>query len=146
MVMLRHAVKIAAPRAAVYRALTTVEEMSAWHEGRVTGAVDPGAVLVLEPHPGLRLAWRTDALAPLSRIVQTCVEGPGTSPGRTLTVQLADADGARTLVELSDADWPDDDPHLPFCNAHWGATLLRLKGYAEAHVAADTKGSGDGAQ
>jgi len=131
MITLRHAIKIVATRTAVYRALTDMDEMGAWHLGSVEGLIASGEELVLIPKPGIRFAWRTESLEPDSRIVQTCTEGSGSSPGRTLIFSLADGDDGRTLVELSDGEWQSDDPHLPFCNTHWGEVLHRLKDYVE---------------
>ena len=131
MITLRHAIKIVAPRANVYRALTDMDEMAAWHLGSVEGAITPGEQLILTPKPGTRFAWRIEALEPASRIVQTCIGGSGSSPGRTLTFALVDGDDGRTLVELTDGEWQSDDPHLPFCNTHWGEVLHRLKDHVE---------------
>jgi len=131
MITLRHAIKIIAPRVHVYRALTEIDQMAAWHLGSVEGMIAPGEVLTLIPKPGTRFAWRTDRLEPDAKVVQTSIEGSGTSPGRTLTFALADSDDGRTLVELTDGEWQGDDPHLPFCNTHWGETLHRLKAYVE---------------
>jgi uncharacterized protein YndB with AHSA1/START domain len=131
MVTLRHAIRIAASRADTFRALTDIDEMAAWHLGSVDGAIAPGTVLHLAPRPDLRFGWRTDALEPQATIVQTCVEGPRTSLGKTLTIALSDTDDDRTLVELGDGEWPEDDPHLPFCNTYWGEALNRLRSYLE---------------
>lgn len=131
MTTLRHAIKIVGGRTDIYRALTDVTEMAAWHLGSVEGAVYPGEVLTLTPKPGTRFAWRTDRLERDTEIVQAAVEGSGTSRGKTLTFRLSDSDDGRTLVELSDGAWRDDDPHLPFCNTHWGEVLHRLKDYVE---------------
>ncbi len=65
------------------------------------------------------------------RITQTCIEGPGTSAGKTLVFALSDAEGGLTLVQLSDGEWVNHDEHLPFCNTHWGGVLHRLKKYVE---------------
>lgn len=131
MITLRHAIKIVGARAEVYRALTEIDQMAAWHLGTVEGAVAPGEVLALIPKPGTRFAWRTEQVEQDAKVVQTSIEGSGTSPGRTLTFVLADSDDGRTLVELTDGEWQSNDPHLPFCNTHWGETLHRLKDYVE---------------
>ena len=134
MVMLRHAIKIVAPRAAIYKALTDLNEMAVWHMGCVEGAIVPGELLTLTPKPGTRFSWRTENLEPDTKIVQACVEGAGTSPGKTLTFTLSDADDGRTQVVLTDGEWREDDPHLPFCNTHWGEVLHRLKSHVEKNA------------
>ncbi|TCL02132.1 MULTISPECIES: SRPBCC domain-containing protein [Sodalis] len=131
MITLHHAIKITAPRAEVYRALTDIAEMAAWHLGRIEGEITPGKVLTLAPKPGMRFSWRTDKLEHDISIVQTCVEGSGTSPGKVLTIKISDADDGRTLVELTDGEWSRDDSHRAFCNTHWGEVLHRLKTHIE---------------
>ncbi|WP_321968942.1 SRPBCC family protein [Paraburkholderia tropica] len=131
MVTLHHAIKIAAPRSAVYRALTDLDEMNAWHMGGVQGTIAPGEVMTLTPNPHLRFSWRTETLEPDTKVVQTEVEGPGSSVGKTLTFLLSDLDDGRTQVDLTDGEWPDGDPHLPFCNTRWGQVLDHLKSYVE---------------
>lgn len=131
MITLQHAIKIASVRSKVFHALTDITEMAAWHLGTTEGDISPGGVFYLNPKPGLRFGWRTESLTPDATIVQTCVEGPGSSVGKILTFTLSDTGDGRTLVALSHGDWPDDDPHLPFCNTHWGHVLHRLQAYVE---------------
>jgi uncharacterized protein YndB with AHSA1/START domain len=130
---LQHAIKINAERSRVYRALTDLDEMRRWHLGEVEGEITLGNTLTLNPRPGLRFSWRTEALDADRSILQTCVEGAGTSLGKTLRFNLADDANGLTAVTLSDGEWAADDPHLPFCNTHWGDVLNRLKHYVEQH-------------
>jgi hypothetical protein len=132
MTTLRHAIKVAASRDAAYRAFSNITGLAGWHLGSVQGEVGVGKTFTLERRPGLRFGWRTDKLDPGLKIVQTCVEGPDTSAGKTLTITFGDEADGRTHVELSDAGWRDDDPHLPFCNTYWGEALARLRSYLES--------------
>ena len=59
---LRHAIKIAAPRDRVYKALTDIAEMSAWHQGMVEGAIAVDSVMYLNPKPGMKFGWQTKEL------------------------------------------------------------------------------------
>lgn len=131
MVTLKHAIKISAPRNAVYLALTDLEAMRRWHLGTVDGAILPGGLLTLTPAPGKRFSWRTDRLEADTAIVQTAVEGAGSSVGKTLTFNLSELADGHTLVELTDGEWSETDPHLPFCNTHWGEALLNLRSFVE---------------
>lgn len=133
MTTLYHAIKINAPRSRVYQALTDETEIAKWHLGDVEGRIAPGASLTLTPKPGLRFTWRTESMDPDRALKQTCTEGSGTSPGKQLSFSLADDTDGLTTVSLQDGDWADDDPHLPFCNTHWGDVLNRLKHYVEQH-------------
>lgn len=128
---LHHAIKIKAPRRRVYQALTQPGEMSSWHLGGVEGSIAIGATLTLTPRPGLRFSWRTDALEADRAITQTCIHGAGSSTGKRLTFALSDAEAGLTTVTLTDGEWADDDPHMAFCNTHWGDVLNRLKNHVE---------------
>ena len=130
---LHHAIKIAASRLDVFKALTDVGEVAAWHVGGIEGEIAVGSTLCLNPKPGLRFGWRTDEIVTNEQLRQICVEGPGSSVGKILTVALSDAGDGGTLVKLTDSGWPDGDAGLPFCNTRWGEVLLRLKEYVEGH-------------
>jgi uncharacterized protein YndB with AHSA1/START domain len=131
---LEHAIKVAAPRPHVFKAITDISEMKAWHLGTIEGEIAVGSTFYLNPKPGLRFGWTTDEIVANTRLRQTSVEGPGVSVGRTLVVALSDFDNANTLVTLTDSGWHNGDADLPFCNTRWGQVLLRLKEYAEAAV------------
>ncbi len=128
---LRHAIKINGSREHVYKALTKIDEMAAWHHGTTEGDIAVGSVMYLNPKPGLKFGWETKELVDNERIAQKCVEGPGSSAGKDLVFALSDAEAGLTLVQLTDGDWADDDDHLPFCNTHWGGVLHRIKKYVE---------------
>jgi uncharacterized protein YndB with AHSA1/START domain len=132
MVTIQHAAKIAADREAVYRALTEIEKMAGWHVGSIEGKIAVGATFFLEHQPGKRFGWRTEQLEPGTRIVQTYIEGEGSSAGKSLTILLSDLDDGRTQLELSDGPWSEGDPHLAYCNTYWGGALSKLKTRLEA--------------
>jgi uncharacterized protein YndB with AHSA1/START domain len=131
MLTLRHAIKINAPRDRVFSALADIDEMAAWHIGGVDGDIAVGSTFRLKPKPGLVFGWRTEEIAAGERIRQQCVEGPGNSAGKTLTFTLSDDAEGTTLVTLTDGQWLDADPNLPFCNTRWAEVLFHLKEYVE---------------
>jgi uncharacterized protein YndB with AHSA1/START domain len=128
---LHHAIKVAASRPHVFKALADAGEMAGWHVGGIEGEIAVGSTLYLNPKPGLRFGWTTDEIVTNERLRQICVEGPGSSVGKILIVALSDTGNGGTLVKLTDSGWPDTDADLPFCNTRWGEVLLRLKGYVE---------------
>ena len=128
---LHHAIKVAASRPHVFKVLADAGEMAAWHGGDIEGDIAVGSTLYLNPKPGLRFGWKTDEIVTNERLRQTCVEGPGSSVGKTLVFALSDTVNGGTLVRLNDSGWPDADANLPFCNTRWGEVLLRLKEYVE---------------
>jgi uncharacterized protein YndB with AHSA1/START domain len=131
MLTLRHAIKINAPHDRVFSALADIDEMAAWHIGGVDGDIAVGSTFRLNPKPGLVFGWRTEEIVAGERIRQQCVEGPGNSAGKTLTFTLSDDAEGTTLVTLTDGQWLDDDPNLPFCNTRWAEVLFHLKEYVE---------------
>jgi uncharacterized protein YndB with AHSA1/START domain len=131
MTTLRHAIKVGASRDAAYHAFTDLAGLASWQLGRVQGEVRVGKTLTIDRHPGLHFGWRTVELDPGHKIVQICVEGPDSSAGKILTITFSNEADSKTLVELSDAGWHDNDPHLPLCNTYWGEALTRLRLYLE---------------
>ena len=131
-IKLQHAININGSCEKVYKALTDINEMAKWHNGAVEGEISVGAVMKLNPKPGLNFSWETKELVDKESVVQTCVEGPGSSVGKTLSFSLSDLGGGKTLVKLTDGDWSEDDEHLPFCNTYWGKVLNTLKQYVES--------------
>jgi uncharacterized protein YndB with AHSA1/START domain len=130
-ITLHHAIKVAASRPQVFKALADPHEMAAWHVGGIEGEIAVGSTFYLNPKPGLRFGWKTDDIVANERLRQSCVEGPGSSVGKILVFALSDAGKGSTLVELTDSGWPEDDTALPFCNTRWGEVLFRLKEYVE---------------
>jgi uncharacterized protein YndB with AHSA1/START domain len=128
---LRHAIKVAASRPQVFKALAEAGEMAAWHVGGIEGEIAVGSTFYLNPKPELRFGWKTDEIVANERLRQIYVEGPGSAVGKILTFALSDAGNGNTLVELTDSGWPDGDAALPFCNTRWGDVLLRLKEHVE---------------
>jgi uncharacterized protein YndB with AHSA1/START domain len=131
MLTLRHAIKINAPRDRVFSALADADEMAAWHIGGVDGDIAVGSTFWLNPKSGLVFGWRTEEIVAGEQIRQQCVEGPGNSAGKTLTFTLSDDAEGNTVVTLTDGQWLDDDPNLPFCNTRWAEVLFHLKEYVE---------------
>jgi hypothetical protein len=111
--------------------MADIEQQRKWHEGTMEGEIAPGKTLTWTPKPGLTFGWRIDELNPGVSIARTAVEGPGNTVGKKLTLTLADLPDGRTEVALTDGEWASNDPHLPYCNTYWGATLQRLKSYVE---------------
>ncbi|MET0531493.1 MAG: SRPBCC domain-containing protein [Microvirga sp.] len=132
MVSLRHAIKIDASHIDTFRALTSPEELSVWQRGTVTGVVAEGAISIVSPRRGLSFVWRTERIEPETCLVQTCLEGPEASSGRTLTITLLENGDGRTRLELTDDGWDAAHPHLALCNTEWGAALSRLRTHLEA--------------
>lgn len=131
MAEIQHELKIRAPRADVFSALTDAVALERWHRAKVSGgerewriAYPDGTVFrwkVVESGPG-RVAWR-------------CVEGPGQAAGKEATFTFSDADDDHTLVEFLHAGWPEAHGNYRKCNTLWALLLHRLRQEAEAAAA-----------
>ena len=50
-------------------------------------------------------------------------------PSSTLVIGVDES--GRVEVSLTDGEFANDDPHLPYCNTYWGGVLQRLRAYVE---------------
>jgi hypothetical protein len=97
---LHHAIKIAASRRHVFKALADAGKMAAWHVGGIEVEIAVGSTLYLNPKPGLRFGWKTDAMVANERLRQICVEGPGSSVDKILTTRLPGWSGS-SIADIS---------------------------------------------
>lgn len=137
MITLRHAIKIAAPQDVTFRALSEPAAMQPWHLGTVEGYFGLGETVRLVRNSELSFTWRTDEISPGKAFLQTCVEGPGSSVGKTLRIGVERLPDGRSLVSLAHGEWDEADPHLPFCNTYWGEALMRLHHHLEQKTLGD---------
>jgi hypothetical protein len=69
-ITLPHAIKVAAPRPHVFKALADAGEMAARHVTGVEGEVALGSSLYLNPKPGPSFGWKADEIATNERLRQ----------------------------------------------------------------------------
>jgi uncharacterized protein YndB with AHSA1/START domain len=132
---IRHGVRIVAPQARVYEALTTIDGLASWWTRTVEGDADQGGKISFyfgQPEPGAVMEV-IEADAP-SRVVWRCVEGAAEWIDTTLIFELSQADG-ETLLMFTHADWREPVPFMHHCSSRWGYFLLSLKAGLEGRTA-----------
>jgi uncharacterized protein YndB with AHSA1/START domain len=131
MATISHAIRIRAPRAQVYQALSTPDGLKGWNTPDLDGDVAQGKEFTLRYGDGVSFRWRASKLDNGSAVSWECTAGPGAAAGSAVTFELSDTGDGRTAVELGHAGWPDDHQALAICNTLWGILLGRLRKYAE---------------
>ncbi len=131
MATISHAIRIRAPRARVYEALTTREGLKGWNTADLEGDVAQGREFTLGYGDGVSFRWRVNELINGSTVSWECISGPGAAAGSTVTYELSDTGDGRTAVELAHTGWPEQHDALATCNTLWGILLGRLRTYAE---------------
>jgi uncharacterized protein YndB with AHSA1/START domain len=131
MATITHAIRIRAPRAQVYQALTTPYGLKGWNTPDLEGDVAQGQEFTLRFNDGQSFRWKASKLINGSAASWECISGPGAAAGSTVTYELSDTSDGRTAVQLDHAGWPDGHQALATCNTLWGILLGRLKKYAE---------------
>jgi hypothetical protein len=113
----------------VYRALTTLEGLSAWWTDNTQGESKVGAVLkfrfgaggfdmkVLELHPGRHVLWEV-------------VAGPEEWIGTKISFDLKQQ-GDWTIVLFKHQGWREPVEFMHHCSTKWGVFLLSLKSVLE---------------
>jgi uncharacterized protein YndB with AHSA1/START domain len=116
-------------QADVYKALTTIEGLSAWWTTTTEGESTVGGVIrfrfgnggfdmkVLELDPARRVVWRV-------------VEGPEEWIGTTISFDL-DQRGDWTIVLFRHERWKEPVEFMHHCSTKWGVFLLSLKSLLE---------------
>jgi uncharacterized protein YndB with AHSA1/START domain len=113
----------------VYRALTTLEGLSAWWTGNTQGESKVGSVLkfrfgsggfdmkVLELHPATHVLWEV-------------IAGPEEWIGTKISFDLKQQDDW-TIVLFKHQGWKQPVEFMHHCSTKWGVFLLSLKALLE---------------
>jgi uncharacterized protein YndB with AHSA1/START domain len=121
-------------RADVYKALTTIEGLSAWWTSTTEGESKIGSVLrfrfgnggfdmkVLELDPARRVAWQV-------------VDGPEEWVGTTVSFDLDQRDDW-TIVLFKHQGWKQQVEFMHHCGTKWAVFLLSLKSLLETGAGA----------
>ena len=132
-----HELKIAAPPAQVFAALTTLDGVKGWHTPNATGTGEVGSewVFSFADHP--EFGWEVIASeAPRARRV-ALHPWPWRFRGHHRDLH-ARADRRRSNAASSyvHAGWPGTHGNFRKCNTTWGVLLHHLRDYVETGAAA----------
>jgi uncharacterized protein YndB with AHSA1/START domain len=133
---IRHRVGINAAPRDVYEAIATREGGTRWWTRDVEGDDTLGGKLTYRFGSPDRVAVMELAeLAPPSRVMWRCVDGPDEWIGTTITFDLR-RDGDETVVLFTHAGWREPVEFMHHCTSAWGSFLVSLKHEVEAGAGA----------
>src|SRR4051812_29592773 len=104
---IKHLFHIAAPRADVFKAISTVDGLTNWWTTETTGDAGLGGVVKFRfgnVGPDMKVV----DVKPNESVTWQCVESPHGWVGNTLTFKLDDNDG-KTRVRFSHDGWENED-------------------------------------
>lgn len=137
---IRHRVGIDAPAGEVYAAIATAEGGRRWWTEDVDGADEPGIDGELTFRfggPDRSATMALVELAPSSRVVWRCTQGPDEWIDTTITFELSgDETSGETVVLFTHAGWREPVEFMHHCTTKWGYYLLSLKHDLEGGKAA----------
>jgi uncharacterized protein YndB with AHSA1/START domain len=103
MAEIQHELKIRAPRAKIFWALTDRMALEHWHRTKVSGDQREWR---MEYPDGTVFRWKVVTSGP-GRFAWQCVEGPGQAAGKEATFTLSEPYNGHTLAEFLHAGWPE---------------------------------------
>jgi uncharacterized protein YndB with AHSA1/START domain len=132
----QHRITIAAPKAVVFRAITTESGLNGWYTPTTEGTPVHGQKVKLhfKTKEG-PFEWKITETAPGSTVQWECIEGPGSAAGTIATFQLSSKDDHTTIVDLDHEGFEAADGKARVCNTMWGALMHHLKKYVETQKA-----------
>lgn len=128
---INHEIKIQAPPEKTFKAISTLNDLKAWHTAHIAGKSELNGILSFSGTGKPNFLWKIIKLEPNKIVTWECIEGPGDSVGTKATYTLSKTEDDRTLVELSHTSWPDQQGNFRKCNTLWGILLHHLKNYVE---------------
>jgi uncharacterized protein YndB with AHSA1/START domain len=124
-----HKISINAPKAAVYRALSTVAGLSGWWTSTTSGESAPGKALEFRFNQHV-CTMRVDAQDENRRVAWQCTDPQGEWSGTKLSFDLSE-DAGRTTLVFSHRAWKEQSDFFAHCSMKWATFLLSLREYAE---------------
>jgi uncharacterized protein YndB with AHSA1/START domain len=113
----------------VYKALTTIEGLSAWWTTNTQGQNKVGGVLQFRFDAG-GFDMKVLELQPAKRVLWQVVEGPEEWAGTKVSFDLRQ-EGDWTIVLFKHEGWKEPVEFMHHCSTKWAAFLLSLKSLLE---------------
>jgi uncharacterized protein YndB with AHSA1/START domain len=118
----------------VYRALTTIEGLSAWWTPDTRGESKPGGVIQFRFGAG-GFDMKVLELQPAERVLWQVVDGPGEWVGTKISFDLKE-NGDWTIVLFKHEGWQEPVEFMHHCSTKWAVFLLSLKSLLETGTGA----------
>jgi uncharacterized protein YndB with AHSA1/START domain len=106
---IHHRLRVSAPPADVFRALTSEDGVGAWREALL--------IRVVDRQEGARIVWR-------------CEDGPPDWIGTDIGFELQ-RDGDETIVRFRHGRFREANDAMADCSTAWARTLMSLKSWVE---------------
>jgi uncharacterized protein YndB with AHSA1/START domain len=132
---IKHLFHIAAPRAKVYEAITTIQGLSGWWTRQTAGDGKAGGVLEFRFGPQYLNTMKVKELKPNESVTWECTGDAEEWIGTVFTFRLDENEG-KTRVRFEQANWKNNSDFYAACNFSWGRYLVSLRNLCE-------KGKGD---
>jgi len=129
MAVIKHLFHIAAPRADVYKALSTIDGLSNWWTTDVKGDSKAGGTIEFKFGKGGHDA-KVLELTPNELVKWENLTGFGDWKGTTITFYLDENDG-KTRVRFTQDGWKEADDMYASVNFSWALYLVSLKKLCE---------------
>ncbi len=124
-----HALRVDAPRARVFAALTDPTSLHGFWAGLATARATLGALVGLRVDASTA-RMRVSKLDEGAEVSLRCVDGPEGWAGTEITVELASR-GSATWVRLRHGDWREATDAMGLSSVWWARFLFALKTFAE---------------
>lgn len=128
---INHEIKIQASPEKIFKAISNLSDLKAWHTAHIDGKSELNGVLSFNGTGKPKFLWKLIQIEPNKKVTWECVEGPGDSVGTKAIYTLSKEGDGRTLVLLSHTSWPGQEGNFRKCNTLWGILLHHLKNYVE---------------
>ena len=129
MVDILHKVGIKSPPDDVYKALTTLDGLSAWWTSNTQGDSKTGGVLQFRFGAG-SFDMKVLELEPAQRVLWQVVNGPDEWMGTKISFDLKQQ-GDWTIVLFKHQGWKEPVEYMHHCSTKWAVFLLSLKALLE---------------
>ncbi len=130
MIAIRHQFHIAAPREAVFKALTTIAGLSNWWTTETSGSTATGGVIDFRFGPVWKNSMKVNEQQENSLLDWECVEGANDWLGTHITFRLDENEG-KTRVNFEHSGWNEANEFFASCNFSWARYLESLRQYCQ---------------
>lgn len=118
-----------------YRALATIEGLSAWWTNDTQGKCEPGGTLSFRFGSNGGFDMKVTELDPGKRVCWQVVDGPAEWIGTTIAFDLR-REGDFAIVLFRHEGWKEPVEFMHHCTTKWGTFLMSLKSFVETGTGA----------
>ncbi|OHV41577.1 MULTISPECIES: SRPBCC family protein [Pseudofrankia] len=125
-----HRVGVVASREAVFRALTTREDLAGWWTEDTHGDGEAGGVLKFRFGAAGGFDMKVLETQPAERVLWEVIDGPDEWVGTQVSWELRTA-GEFTIILFAHQGWREPVEFMYHCSTKWATFLMSLKAFLE---------------